>query len=112
MNKITVNKIKFSHDYQKLPLNCNGSSARLIGVVRVKLYELSNSFLVYDTEFRGETGFYDLGSSFKDGIILTFLPNIGKPFTTVRRYTPNKMMYYQNKLGEHFTINIRKDKGS
>lgn len=106
-----MNQIKFSSDYEKLPLNWNGTQARLISVslFGVKYFKLTfPQFIEYDTKYRGKTGNYDL--SFDEGILLVFLHyNSGKPFTTIRRFTPSKFRYYKQRETQTFTL-LRSDK--
>jgi len=99
-------KIKFSEDYEKLPLDWEGTQAVLIGVSPVKLSLMKMAipkFLDYDTKFRGKSGRYDL--NFDDALILTFIHiNTGKPFTTIRRNYERKMNYYINSIGKIFEL--------
>ena len=101
-----MNKIKFSSDYEKLPRNWEGTHARLVSVslFGVNHFKLSfPQFIEYDTKFRGKTGNYDL--SFDDGILLVFLHyNTGKPFTTIRRFTPSKSRYYKQRETHTFKL--------
>ena len=58
-----MNKIKFSEDYKKLPLNWKGTQARLITVRCISLDYFKTvfpQFIKYDTEYRGKEGNYDL----------------------------------------------------
>ena len=94
-----MNKIKFSSDYQKLPLYANGTQAKLIGVTNANVKYLKEAlpqFIRYDTVKRTQnrkTEYYNL--DFDMGIILTFIHiNSGLPFTTIRRYTKQKYDYY------------------
>lgn len=100
-------QIFFSHLYPKLLDSHNNmiDSAKLIGLFRVKLEDLHPSFLFYDTD----NGKYKLPKR-GDFLMLLFL----KPFetyicdqnlfTTLRRYTPQKDIYYQKKVGMDFDI--------
>ena len=102
--------IRFSHDYLKLPLNWKNSTAILVGalheqVKNIKLYY--PMLLKYDTEFRGEKGSY--GIKFEDAIVLTFIHvHTGMPFTTIRPYDHEKMMYYQSSIAEPFEMVLNK----
>jgi len=102
--------IKFSHDYYKLPDSWKNTSALLISATAVdvtSLKKLEPKFIAYDTWIRndGEEGarFYPL--DFKDGIILFLIhKDTGKPFTSIRRHTPQKMQYYQSNLFKDFIL--------
>jgi hypothetical protein len=101
-----MNKIKFSFDYEKLPIGWNGTQAVLVGVCHVDMDRIKKSmpaFIEYDTTHRGGHGKYAL--DFKEGIILSFIHlNTGKPFTTIRRNTKEKFEWYMNCLGETFEM--------
>lgn len=102
-----MNKLKFSHDYEKLPLNWDGTQAVLWMVWHVAdMKDFTNRFtslIKQDIKFRGEDGEYEL--NFKEGIMLIFHHlNSGKLFSTFRRYTPEKFMYYHSKQTETFKL--------
>lgn len=96
-----MNKIKFSSDYQKLPLYANGTQATLIGITTANVKYLKEAlpqFIRYDTVKRTSnrrTEYYNL--DFDVCIVLTFIHiNSGLPFTTIRRYTKQKYDYYKS----------------
>jgi len=100
-------KIKFSHDYAKLPENWEGTQAGLIGIQIIP--DMDNwkkrfpQLIAVDTMFRGEEGHYEL--NFKEGILLFFIHlNTARLFTTIRRYTPYKQEYYENNIFKSFTM--------
>ena len=99
-------KIKFSHDYQKLPEVWEGTQAVLMAVKReyIDNLKLANpAFIKYDITFRDGKGTYAL--DFKDGLILFFIHlHTGLPFTTIRRWTPDKHAYYNHAIGQTFTL--------
>jgi len=101
-----VKTLKFSHDYEKLPLNWNGTQAQLMAVTPVSIDALKKrmpAFIDYDTKFRGKEGSYPL--YFESGLILFFIHlNTGKPFTTIRRNYKQKFEYYQNAIDEPFKL--------
>jgi len=69
-----MNKIKFSEDYEKLPVDWAGTEATLIGVYPEKVKKLKarySLFLEYDTKVRGEDRHYPL--NFNDALILVFI---------------------------------------
>jgi hypothetical protein len=102
-----MHTIKFSDDYDKLPMKWEGTQAILIGIMycpdirglKKRLPQLIN----YDTSYRGKYGRYEL--NFSEGIILSlFHINSCIPFTTIRRYTKDKYDYYNKCLGETFIL--------
>jgi len=101
-----MKSIKFSHDYEKLPENWQGTDAILTGLVPAKISQLKQiapEFLEYDTKFRGEEGNYPLG--FEDALILFFIHvNTGKPFSTIRRNYKSKYEYYANSVFQYFRL--------
>lgn len=101
-------EIKFSHDYEKLPLGWEGKEAVLIGLSRpillYKLLEYSPEFIKYDTKIREEDKHYDLKGEKTEYIILTLLMATGEIFTTIRRYTPEKWNYYNRGLNNTFIL--------
>ena len=101
-----MNTLKFSHDYEKLPLIWKGTQATLISMTQVDINELKKShpaFIKYDTKIRGEDKYFPL--DFDEGLILTFIHhNTGIPFTTIRRFLPNKADYYHMAVLESFIL--------
>lgn len=103
-----IKKLKFSHDYDKLPLQWKKTKAVLIGVFRVTMGWLQQmpAFLRYDTKIRRKEEFYHLDNlSSGEWLILSFIHiDSGKPFTTIRRAYPAKEAYYMSSLGETFIL--------
>lgn len=107
--------LKFSSDYEKLPLNWEGTTALLIGVFPVEidwLRRYAPAFFELDTRFRGDksdgSGHYDI--QFKNGLILSFIHlETGIPFTTIRRNYEEKLKYYTKSIGETFVLQKRGD---
>ncbi len=106
-----ANQIKFSHVYPKLHFQ---ESAELLAVRKLNAKNVQNNqeLLEYDTlyyvmERSGEMGLrtYNLP---KTGwlIQLIFLGNLGIPFSTLRDYSRDKWLYYQENIGEMFEIVI------
>jgi hypothetical protein len=104
--------IKFSHIYTKLLDEHNDviEHATLIDVRRVDIARLHQEFLDYDTD----DGLYELPPE-GNFLMLIFL----KPpesdgtcaanlFTTLRRSTTEKDLYYYGAIGETFFIEIEK----
>ena len=107
-----MKSIKFSHIYTKLLDEHNDviEYATLIDVRRVELSGLHQKFKDYDTDH----GLYQLPGK-GNYLMLVFL----KPpdsdgtcaanlFTTLRRSTTEKDLYYYGAIGETFTIDIQK----
>lgn len=97
-----MNKIKFSHDYPKL---WGQETAYLINVRIIESEYITKSLIEYDTKnSKGE--YYKLP---KGRLIqLTFMGNESIPFCTIRRYTPEKLLYYLDLINTTFKIEISK----
>jgi hypothetical protein len=98
------NKIRFSHNYYKLPL-AMPFKAVLMQCVKIEESEISNCFRDYDTRFKD--GSYPLPEG--ENILLIFRTVYMQfdgylLFTTIRRYTPQKWDYYKSKEGEEFEV--------
>lgn len=103
--KVKPLTLKFSADYHKLPLNWPDTHALLISVTIINLKELSlwvPGFIEYDTLFRDKGGRYHF--NFVWGLLLTFIHEGGKPFTTIRRYTPDKERFYRCNILKSFKL--------
>ena len=106
--------IKFSHRYTKHPINViDGCEVRLIEVLNSKFEDISDTFKEYDTKlYYG--GNYALPKK-GDCLVLLFLgdgPILGTSelFTTVRRSTPAKEMYYKGLRGQKLVAKIEFDR--
>ncbi|MCK5138249.1 MAG: hypothetical protein KAQ85_00265 [Thermodesulfovibrionia bacterium] len=106
--------IKFSHRYTKHPNKVrDGSEVILLEVLNSKFEELSDTFIEYDTKnFSGEN--YKLPKK-GDCLVLLFLGagviwDTGELFTTVRRSTPAKEMYYKGLRGQKLVAKIEFDR--
>lgn len=101
-----VKQIKFSEDYEKLPLIWNGTMATLISVYPEKVETIKNrhtAFWKKDTKVRNQEKYYSL--NFEDALILVFLHhNTGMLFSTIRRNYNQKFEYYANSIGETFKM--------
>ena len=106
--------IKFSHRYTKHPINViDGCEVRLIEVLNSKFEDLSDSFKEYDTKLY-------CGGNYKlpkkgDCLVLLFLGDgsiwdTSELFTTVRRSTPAKEMYYKGLRGQKLVAKIEFDR--
>jgi len=91
-----MNKIKFSHLYHKIK---DTKQAILLMCLPIKLEDLSKEFLAYDTD----KGTYPLPKK-GDYLMLIFQKNISDIFTTLRRYTLEKLEYYKSRQGQWFDI--------
>lgn len=99
-------QIKFSEDYEKLPLNWNGTTATLIAVYPEKVETIKNRYTAFwkkDTKVRNQKKYYPL--NFEDALILVFLHhNTGTLFPTIRRNYKEKFEYYTSSIGETFML--------
>ncbi len=95
-------KIKFSHNYPKLPAN---PTAELIQVFVVDFEDLSKEFIEYDTQFVDKDSFgnYPLP---RGKLLVLLFRDFWNLFTTVRRWTPEKQKYYQSNTGNLFNVVI------
>jgi len=116
-----MNSLKFSHSYLKLPNQWEGKKATLLFVREIELEKQTEWFKVYDTVVGILDGFVDSAKRLINGLTrLVFqfdafrslefiaypLPKKGKyllllfecegtVFTTLRRSTPEKKLYYE-----------------
>lgn len=104
--------IKFSHIYPKLLDERNDmiETATLLLVSQVKLEELHPSFLAYDTN-NGEFPLPKKGLY----LMLLFLKPSACPgtcaadlFTTLRRSTMEKTLYYASLIGREFEVQLER----
>jgi hypothetical protein len=99
-----MNKIKFSDDYYKLPVDSNGTKAKLVHIERINLEDQVPWFIRYDTDQTlGRK--YDLPSK-GEFLLLLFKHESGAIFTTLRRDTYKKYDYYKESEGEWFEVVI------
>ena len=102
-----MQKIRFSHEYYKLPVLVK--TAVLLAVHKVKLEKLPQDFIDYDTAYYTKgapiaTGYYPLPE--KGDYILLLLWGQRGLFTTLRRGTPDKQAYYEKLEGETISIEV------
>lgn len=88
-------EIKFSHDYFKFCEKKMPFVATLLQCMKTSKQELSEWFLVYDTSYEG--GRYPIPEG--QLIMMIFLDENGKLFTTIRSYNPDKWIYYKQLEG-------------
>ncbi len=102
-----MNKLKFSRDFNKLPVFWEGTQVVLIGVQHIKdmdnFKKLLPQLIKVDTMLRDGGEFYPL--DFKEGLLVTlFHINPDYLFTTFRRYTEEKYRHYNENIGETFEL--------
>ncbi|MBK8397478.1 MAG: hypothetical protein IPL26_19870 [Leptospiraceae bacterium] len=99
-----MNKIKFSHEYLKLGNIKQDQPVQLIEVFQKPTEEFSKAFKDYDTTYPdgSSIAYYPLGKGLH--IILLFRDSFGNVFTTVRRFTHEKFVYYNSQRGELFDV--------
>lgn len=96
--------VKFSNDYIKLPLNWNGTHAKLVRVEPKKFSDLDPVFVEFDSRYRGQEGHYLFDFKYDKCIVLTFVHESGVEFTTIRSYTADKLEYYLKNLNLMFEL--------
>lgn len=101
-----MNKIKFSHMYQKLRQIDKTNPVTLIHVMPVKLSDLSDDFIEYDTLYYEKA--IKKNYPLKDGnyLLLFFIDTHSRLFTTIRRSTPKNNEYYMTAIGSRFELVI------
>lgn len=104
-----MNRIKFSHDYLKLPDHWNGKFAMLKGVHNILLEKQNPALILYDTVFwvdkeRREKGWYDLPAEGKYLLLIFEMYDKGGFFTTFRRWTSEKEEYYRSNIDKQFVL--------
>ncbi len=109
-----MNKIRFSNDYDKLPVGWPDSKALLIGCYPIKMGLLRlpefKAFLAYDTKISKSEQFYELPKDpMQEVLILSFIHlETGRPFTTIRVSDPEKYDFYLRSLGCVFKLELIK----
>jgi hypothetical protein len=99
-------KITFSHNYPKLH---GQTGAILLDVLVTHRSSMCNDFIEYDTSFINKNGTKDYYPLPKNKyLILVFFGNLFIPFTTVRRWMPEKEKWYRNGIGKVFDIEYTK----
>lgn len=102
--------IKFSHHYQKMPMDF--SSTFLAGLYVEDISLLSEIFIKYDTEYGKEERHYELPKTGKVIVLLLLSEaNIFQSafWTTIRRWTPRKEEFYRSLVGQEVGIEIKED---
>jgi len=105
-----MESIKFSNRYVKMPHNVkNNSVVKLIEVLNSRFEDLHESFIEYDAR-TAEGDMYPLPKE-GDCLILLFIGegpvwDTAVLFTTVRRSTPDKELYYRGLRGKELIVKI------
>jgi hypothetical protein len=97
--------IKFSHNYPKLH---GQTEAVLLKIYLVNRDLMTENFIEYDTTFlnsAGEKEQFPLPQN--KYMVLVFMGNKYIPFTTARRYTMDKHVYYTGLKGQMFNVVIK-----
>lgn len=110
-------KIKFSHMYEKMPIG--ESHGTLLEVLIADKKELSESFIQYDTTYlewnwvgnlrHPEIRNYPLPNG-KIIILLILSEHQKRLWTTIRRWTQEKEVYYKSLRGKSVEIEINEVK--
>ncbi len=100
-----MNSLKFNNVYLKFPSGLySGDEVRLMEVFKVKLEDLHESFVYYDT-ITNNFKVYDLPDT---GDVLVLLLMFGtEMFTTIREYTQEKEEYYRSLRGNGLVVEIK-----
>ena len=103
--KIIMPKIEFSHHYPKIHGQKN---ARLLRVDLLPQVELPADLLEYDTVTN--TGdHYKFGYKNAMMLVLTFSGDHFIPFTTIRRSTTRKFLWYKSQIDQVFDLVINEE---
>lgn len=95
-----MKSIRFSNVYSKMPPNPDPSTLLEVFVVDDDLHK---GFTDYDTQISGG-GKYKLPPGKK--LVLLLQTGDGSLWTTIRRFTPDKSVYYMNLRGQKMSIVI------
>jgi len=99
-----MNKIKFSHRYEKLENINEYEPVTLLECIPVGWNNLSSDLIEYDTVYyeADEKKYYKLNNG--DYLLLLFVDINNNLFTTIRRATPSKTDYYMTAIGSKFEL--------
>jgi len=113
-----MHKIKFSHDYMKMPHSDDYRETSLMEVLTASTEDLAEGFIEYDTTYYERNGSVLIKQNYPlpKGKVLILILNSPYAFkyvlwTTVRRWTPEKEKYYRSIRGQNVEIVIEEDKG-
>jgi hypothetical protein len=98
-----MNQILFSHNYPKLWTQTKAILVDIRYIVNPNA--MNDKLKEYDTFWKeedGTCGYYELPK----GLLLQlfFIGNDNIPFSTMRRHTPEKEMYYRRMIGTWFNV--------
>lgn len=103
-------KIKFIHDYYKIPAKFRGTNTYILGLQVCELRDLPDAFIFWDTRYGNKNYILPKG---KLMIITLFTYNEGAAlsqlWTTIRRWTSKKEKYYRGLIGKEVEIIIEKE---
>lgn len=95
-------KIKFSHNYIKMPSKCE--KVMLLEVFKAHKKDLHECYIEYDTAFIENEikGNYKLPEGWV--LVLLLIDDTFNIFTTIRSYNPDKEKFYKSNRGKSFKI--------
>lgn len=98
-------KIKFSHNYLKMPIQTE--CAKLLQIFIVDKNELSRTFIKYDTQYmeNGCPKEYPLPNG-KLIVLLFDDEDNNCIFTTIRRWTQQKEEYYRSLIDKYLDVEV------
>jgi len=101
-------KIKFSHDYLKMPEYLPIWNRTILCLVhKVHYKDLPSEFIDYDTAYPKDGILENYKLPKTELLILVLLtPSEGQLWTTIRRWTPEKEKYYRSLIGEDIDIEV------
>lgn len=107
-----MSEIKFSNEYYKIPtISLKGTV--LLQVLKTHFNELSEDFIIYDTSYfdveKRTIRRYPLP---KTDLLILLLKTKDKLWTTIRRWTPRKEIYYRKLMGCEVDILVKKKETS
>ena len=100
-----MRKIKFSHEYMKMPEGFEQSA--LLEVLVADRSDLCPEFVEFDTAIC-DAGNYPLPRG-KLLVLLLQTEETLELWTTIRRYTPEKERYYRGLRGEYVACEIQRE---
>jgi hypothetical protein len=110
-----INKIKFSHNYYKLPNHPEQRDFTLIQVMEVNLKDLSKEMLDYDTAYFDEENGYQHYKLKPGKYLMLFFQyqNFSGDsllLTTLRpAWPPQKIKYYKSQVGKIFKLEMKNE---
>lgn len=103
-----MQKIKFSHEYLKMPNLVINRVTHLVGVSLIHYKDLPDEFRKYDTMYSIDNkniNYYQLPRTQLLLLTLfTYSEQSHSVWTTIRRFTPEKHDYYNKLIGQEVKI--------